>query len=113
MEIMIRGSIGYGGTEEIKQLYSLLEKEGSTVLNHVISENMYYSFVKDFRYQKELAAKIVAHDLEYVRKADVMVVLANKASYGSAIEIFVERQSGKKIISFAKNSIPTPWPIHI
>src|SRR6266540_3408506 len=115
MEVMICGSIGYGGIEEIKQLkqlYLLLEKEGFTVLNHIISENMDYAFIKDFRYEKELAAKIVAHDLKYVKKADVVVVLANKASYGTAIEMFVARQSGKKIILFAKNPIPTPRPIY-
>jgi len=51
MKIMISGSIGYGGIEEIKQLYSVLDDEGFTVFNHIISENMDYSHIKDFRYQ--------------------------------------------------------------
>ncbi|TLX84566.1 MAG: hypothetical protein E6K94_00480 [Thaumarchaeota archaeon] len=111
MKIMISGSIGYGGIEEIKQLYSVLDDEGFTVFNHIISENMDYSHIKDFRYQKELAAKIIAHDLEHVKKADVLVVLANKPSYGTAMEMFFASQLGKKVILFAKNPIPTPWPI--
>jgi nucleoside 2-deoxyribosyltransferase len=112
MQIMVCGSIGYGGAIEIKRMYSLLKKEGFAVLNHIISKGMDYSHIKDFRYEKELSAKIVGHDLEYVSKADVVVVLVNKASYGSAIEMFVARQSKKRIILFAKNPIPTPWPIH-
>lgn len=90
---MICSSIGYGGVEEIKQLYSRLKKEGFTVLSQIISENMDYSTIKDFRYQKELAARIVTHDLECVKRADVVVVLANKPSYGTALEMFVARQS--------------------
>lgn len=62
--------------------------------------------------RKELAAKIVAHDLEYVGRADIVVVLANKASYGTAVEMFVARQFGKKVILLAENEIPTPWPIN-
>lgn len=112
MQIMVCGSIGYGGAIEIKKMYSLLKKEGFTILNHIISKGMDYSHIKDFRYKKELSGKIVGHDLEYVNKADVVVVLANKASYGTAIEMFIARQSKKRIILFANNAIPTPWPVH-
>jgi hypothetical protein len=65
MQIMVCGSIGYGGGIELKRMYSLLKKEGFTVLNHIISKGMDYSNTKDFRYEKELSAKIVGHDLEY------------------------------------------------
>jgi hypothetical protein len=34
------------------------------------------------------------------------------ASYGTAMEMFVARQSGKKVVLLAKNQIPTPWPIN-
>jgi nucleoside 2-deoxyribosyltransferase len=112
MKIMVCGSIGYGGVDEIKEFYSFLEKEGFEILNHIISKGMDYSDIKDFRDQKELSARIVEHDLGFVNKADIILVLANKASYGTAIEMFVAKQSGKKVILLAKNPIPTPWPIY-
>jgi len=112
MKIMVCGSIGYGGVDEIKKFYSILEKEGFEILNHIISKEMDYSDIKDFRFQKELSAKIVEHDLGFLNQVDLIVVLANKASYGTAIEMFVAKQSGKKVILLAKNPIPTPWPIY-
>ena len=30
----------------------------------------------------------------------------------AAIEMFVAKKSGKKVILFAKDPIPTPWPIN-
>ena len=112
MKIMVCGSIGYGGVDDIKKFYSILEENGFEILNHIISKGMDYSDIKDFRHQKELSAKIVEHDLDFLNQADVIVVLADKASYGTAIELFVAKQSGKKIILLAKNPIPTPWPIY-
>jgi hypothetical protein len=50
--------------------------------------------------------------LEYVRKADVLVVLANRPSVGTAIEMFVAKNSGKMVILFAKDPIPTPLPVN-
>ena len=39
-------------------------------------------------------------------------MLAKNPSYGTAMEIFAASRSGKKVILFAKNPIPTPWLIH-
>jgi nucleoside 2-deoxyribosyltransferase len=73
---------------------------------------MDYSDIKDFRNKKELSRQIVNHDLEYLKKADVLVVLANMPSYGAAIEMFVAKNSGKKIVLLAKDPVPTPWSIN-
>ena len=112
MQIMVCGSIGYGGVEEIKHLYSFLYKEGFKTVDHLVEKGMDYSGINDFRDKKDLSSKIVNHDLEYVKKADVLVVLANKPSHGTAIEMFVAKSSGKKIILFAKDPVPTPWPVN-
>ena len=50
--------------------------------------------------------------MEYVKESDVLVILANRPSFGTAIEMFVAKNSKKPVIVFAKESIPTPWPIN-
>src|SRR2546422_6570610 len=111
MQIMVCGSIGYGGVDEIRQLYSFLRKEGLGIVDHLLSKGMDYSDIKDFRDKKDLSNQIVDHDLEYVKKADLLVVLASRPSYGTAIEMFIAKNSGKKVILFAKDPVPTPWPV--
>jgi nucleoside 2-deoxyribosyltransferase len=71
-----------------------------------------YSDIKDFREKKELCRRIVEHDLEFVNKADVLVVVATRPSFGTAIEMLIARNSGKRVILLAKEPVPTPWPIH-
>jgi nucleoside 2-deoxyribosyltransferase len=112
MQIMVCGSIGYGGIYEIRQLYSFLRKEGFDIVDHLVSKGMDYSDIKDFRDKKDLSHQIVNHDLEFVKKSDVLVVLSNKPSYGTGIEMFVAKSSGKRVILFAKEAVPTPWPVN-
>ncbi len=112
MKIMVCGSIGYGGIDEIRQLYLFLVKEGFDIVDHIVSKGMDYSNTKDFRNMKDLSDQIVASDLEFINKSDVLVVLANKPSYGTGIEMYVAKNSGKRIILFAKDPVPTPWPVH-
>ena len=112
MQIMVCGSIGYGGINEIRQLYLFLRKEGFGIVDHLVDENMDYSNIKDFRDRKDLSRMIVNYDFEYVIKADVLIVLSSKPSYGAAIEMFVAKNSGKPVILFAKEPVPTPWPIN-
>jgi nucleoside 2-deoxyribosyltransferase len=112
MQIMVCGSIGYGGIYEIRQLYSFLHKEGFDILDHIVSKGMDYSNIKDFRDKKDLSHQIVNHDLEFIRKSDVLIVLSNKPSYGTGIEMFVAKNSGKRVILFAKEEVPTPWPVN-
>ena len=112
MQIMVCGSIGYGGIDEIGRLYSFLLKEGFDIVDHLASKGADYSDIKDFRDKKELSHHIVNHDLEYVNKADVLVVLGNRPSYGAAIEMFIAKSSGKRVVLLAKDPVPTPWPIN-
>ena len=41
-----------------------------------------------------------------------MVVLANRPSYGEAIEMFIAKSSGKRVVLLAKDPVPTPWPVN-
>ena len=109
---MVCGSIGYGGVQEIRRLYSLLRTEGFDILDHITVEGMDYSDIKDFRKKKELSRNIVEHDLEYLKKADVVVVLSDSPSYGTAIEMFVAKNAKKMVISVAKDPVPSPWPVN-
>src|SRR3989442_15705716 len=99
-QIMVCGSIGYGGINEIRQLCLFLRREGFGIADHLLDENMDYSGIKDFRDKKDLSSKIVNHDFEYIKKADVLIVLSSKPSYGAAIEMFVAKNSGKPVILF-------------
>ena len=109
---MVCGSIGHGDIGDIRDFQSLLKKEGFDIIDHISAEGMDYSHTRDFRDKKDFSFKIVNHDLEYVKESDVLVVLANRPSFGSAIEMFVAKNSGKPVILFAKESIPTPWPVN-
>ena len=109
---MVCGSIGHGGIGDIRYFQSLLKKEGFNIIDHISAEGMDYSDTRDFRDKKDFSFKIVNHDLEYVKESDVLVVLANRPSFGTAIEMFVAKNSKKPVIVFAKESIPTPWPIN-
>ena len=66
---------------------------------------------KDFRDKKNISHQIVNHDLELIRKSDVLAYVSNKPSYGTGIEMFVAKNSGKRVILFAKE-LPTPWPVN-
>jgi len=92
--------------------YYLLARalNGFTVIDH-ISKDMDYSGIEDFRNKKKLAQKIVNHDLDFIKKSDVIVAISDSPSYGTAIEMFVAKESGKKVILFSEKEIPTPWPI--
>ena len=112
MKIMVCGSIGHGGIGDIRYFQSLLKKEGFDIIDHISAEGMDYSDTRDFRDKKDFSFKIVNHDLEYVKESDVLVVLANRPSFGTAIEMFVAKNSGKPVLLFAKESVPTPWPVN-
>ena len=109
---MLCGSIGYGGINEIKDLYTLLVNKGFSVIDHIVHTGTDYSRIKDFRDKQDLSFKIINSDLKYIENSDAIVAIANGPSYGTAIEIFVAKNLGKKIILFAKDPVPTPWPVY-
>ena len=109
---MVCGSIGYGNANDIKDMYTLLRSKGFSLINHIIHEGMDYSDIIDFRDKRDLSHQIANHDLQYIEKSDVIVVIANGPSYGTAIEMYVAKNSGKTIILLAKDAVPSPWPVH-
>jgi hypothetical protein len=109
---MVCGSIGYGGVDEIRRMYSLLLEKGFDIVDHLVHKGMDYSDIRDFRDNKELSQQIVSHDLQFIEKADVIVVIAGKPSYGTAIEMYVAKNSNKKVILLANDPVPTPWPVN-
>lgn len=112
MRIMVCGAIGRRGINKIRQLYSFLRDEGFEIINHTNVKKMDYSGVRDFIGKKNLSRKIVEHDLKYVKQSDVIVVLTDIPSYGTAMEMFVGKKEGKKIILLTKKPIHTPWLVH-
>ena len=109
---MICGSIGYGGVDKIRQMYTALLEKGFDIVDHLVHKGMDYSDIRDFRDKKELSQQIVSHDLQFIEKADVIVVLANRPSYGTAIEMYIAKNSNKIVILLAKDPLPTPWPVN-
>jgi nucleoside 2-deoxyribosyltransferase len=109
---MVCGSMGYGGVNDIKNLYDFLKNSGFSIVDHMVHKGMDYSDIKDFRDKRDLSHQIVNHDLEYIEKSDVVIVISNSPSYGTGIEMFVAKNTGKKIILLAKDPVPTPWPVH-
>jgi nucleoside 2-deoxyribosyltransferase len=109
---MVCGSIGYGGVDRIRRMYSLLLEKGFDIVDHLVRKGMDYSDIRDFRDKKELSQQIVSHDLQFVEKADVIVVLANGPSYGTAIEMYIAKNSNKKVILLANDPVPSPWPVN-
>ena len=111
LTVVVCGSIGYGGLPKIRRIQSLLREKGFQVLDHISEEQMDYSELKDFRDKRELAERIVRHDLEFINKGDTIVAISNGPSYGTAIEMFVAKQLGKQVILYSEGEYPTPWPI--
>jgi nucleoside 2-deoxyribosyltransferase len=109
---MVCGSIGYGGVDEIRRMYSLLHQKGFDVVDHLVHKRMDYSDIGDFRNMKELSQQIVNHDLQFVEMTDVIIVVANRPSYGTAIEMYIAKNSNKKVILLASDPVPTPWPVN-
>jgi nucleoside 2-deoxyribosyltransferase len=109
---MVCGSIGYGGVAQIRRMYYVLRRKGFDIVDHLVHKGMDYSDIGDFRDKKELSQQIVSHDLQFMEAADVIVVVTNRPSYGTGIEMYIAKNSNKKVILLANDSIPTPWPVH-
>ncbi|MCP8304367.1 MAG: nucleoside 2-deoxyribosyltransferase [archaeon] len=109
MKVVVCGSIGDRGVLEIREIQSLLKKEGFDVLDQISYED--YSQIKDFRDKKDLAEDITRHDLDFIIESDVVVALFDGPSYGVAVEIYVAKQMGKKVVFMSKRRVPSPWPI--
>lgn len=111
MNIMVCGSIGYGGIDELRALQDGLVENGFDVVDH-LDDSMDYSHVEDFRDRPELCEEIVDHDFSCVEEADVIVAIIGKPSYGTAMEVFRAQQLGKSVFSYCSEPVASPWPIH-
>jgi nucleoside 2-deoxyribosyltransferase len=112
MKIIVCGSIGYGGLEDIRNIQKLLTENDFEVIDHIAIDGQDYTQVEDFRDKPEIVKKIVEYDLEYLKQSDVIVVVLNKPSIGTSIEMVYARETGKKVFLLAKDKVPTPWPIY-
>ena len=111
MKVAVLGSIGYGGFEKLKEFMLYLENQGFDIITQLHVGEMDYSNIDDFRDKIELSKKIIKYDFEVIAKADVLVLIANKPSYGAAMEVSKGKELGKKIVLYAPRKIPTPWPV--
>lgn len=109
--VVVCGSIGYGGLDRIRNVQSFLKSKGFQVLDHISEKNMDYSEISDFRDKQQLAKRIVKHDLNFIKKSDLVVVISNGPSYGTAIEMYFAYQLGKPVIFYSEKLVPTPWPV--
>lgn len=109
---MVCGSIGYGGVDKIRRMYAVLRRKEFDIVDHLVHKGMNYSDIGDFRDKKELSQQIVSHDLQFMEKADVIVVIASRPSYGTGIEMYIAKNSNKKVILLANDPVPTPWPVN-
>ena len=66
MKIMVCGSIGYGGIDQVRETCLFLRNQD--IVDNVVSKCMDYSRIKDFRNRKSLSDRIVAYDLELIKK---------------------------------------------
>lgn len=112
MNIIVCGSIGYGGIEDIRRIQKFLIKNGFNVIDHISEEGMDYSNIDDFRDNKELAERIVKHDFSFVDKSDIIVVVLTRPSFGTAMEMMYAKSISKTVLLLAEHKVPTPWPIY-
>jgi len=106
---MVCGPIGGIGIDKISEMREFLESEGFDIIKQ-FSKGKDYSNIRDFREKTTLVKNIIKHDLDCVKKADVLIVLP-EPSFGASIEMFIAKNAKKKVILFSSKSVPSPWPI--
>ncbi|NWG09055.1 MAG: nucleoside 2-deoxyribosyltransferase [Nitrososphaerales archaeon] len=109
MKVIVCGSIANKGILKIRKLQSFLKREGFDVIDQISGEE--YSRIRDFRGKKDIANRIVEHDLDLIKESDVVVALLDRPSYGVAVEVYFAKMMGKKVVIMSKRDVPSPWPI--
>lgn len=110
MRVLVCGSLGYGGASRMRQIQSFLRDHGFSVIDQTTAW-MDYTGVEDFRGRPDLVERIVNRDLDAVRETDVVVAVCEAPSFGTAIEMFVAKQLGKKVVLFSEKAVRSPWPV--
>ncbi|MEM3512331.1 MAG: hypothetical protein QXY80_06730, partial [Candidatus Jordarchaeales archaeon] len=70
LRVIVCGSVGYGGKEEITRLQARLRLAGYVVVDQF--EDADYSGISDFRDAPELCRNIDLRDLDKCKEADVV-----------------------------------------
>ncbi len=110
MRVLVCGSIGYGGVDEIRDIQAFLRSEGFEVIDQL---DVDYSDVDDFRDKPDLCRKIVEHDLHLCQEADVIVLVASYPSFGAAVEAALASMTGKPVVSYCPTQLKSPWPLYL
>lgn len=111
LRVIVCGSVGYGGKEEILHLQDYLRVAGYAVVDQF--ENADYSSISDFRDVPELCRKIVLRDLEKCRGADVVVLIATRPSFGATVEALLSALRGKPVVAYCPGEVRSPWPLYV
>ena len=61
--------------------------------------------------EREMVGEIIKHDLDRLDEADIVLVNANRPSWGTAMELVYARQGGKPVIAYVGfgSSDVSPW----
>ncbi|MBS7247204.1 MAG: preQ(1) synthase [Candidatus Jordarchaeales archaeon] len=111
LRVIVCGSVGYGGKEEITRLQARLRLAGYVVVDQF--EDADYSGISDFRDAPELCRNIVLRDLEKCREADVVVLIATRPSFGATVEALLSALRGKPVVAYCPGEVRSPWPLYV
>ncbi|MEM1718073.1 MAG: preQ(1) synthase [Candidatus Jordarchaeales archaeon] len=111
LKVLVCGSVGYGGKDEILRLQDVIRSAGYNVIDQFAGAD--YGGVDDFRDKPELCREIVTKDIERCREADVIVLIATKPSFGATVEALLSALAGKQVIAYCPEKVRSPWPLYI
>lgn len=68
---------------------------------------------RDYRGQEAgNVTQIVVGDLDDIRMSDVVLVNAQRPSWGTAMELYQAHLWGKRVLAFGAGDRPSPWLLH-
>ncbi len=109
MRVIVCGSIGYGGVEDIRRVQDFLREKGFDVIDQLKFD---YTDIGDFRDRKDLWGAVVRTDLELCSEADVIVFVVKRPSFGAMAEVVISSLKGKPIVAYCPEEVRSPWPLY-
>jgi len=109
MRVMVCGSIGYGGVDDIREVQRFLREKGFEVVDQLEVD---YTEVEDFRDRPELWEEIVKSDLNFCSEADAIVLVAKNPSFGAMAEVVISSMKGKPVVAYCPDKVKSPWPLY-
>jgi len=107
---MVCGSVGFGGLEGLEALKRKLRERSFHVIEQFAGAGR-SARVRDFRTRRSLCRKIMRRDLSLVRRADAILVVADRPSFGAGVEMYIASTAGKPVVALCPRRMPSPWPI--